>query len=199
MTKTLRTSPGARIGLLGGSFNPAHDGHLHISRIALKRLRLDQVWWLVSPQNPLKSAADLASLKKRMERAVKVAKDPRIVVTDIEVELGTRYTIDTITALERLFPNLRFVWLMGGDNFLQLPLWKNWRGLMRKIPMAIISRPGFTTRARVGRAARMFANSQLDERLALTLPDRRPPAWILIEGPLHTASATVIRRQGAWP
>jgi nicotinate-nucleotide adenylyltransferase len=199
MTKTLRTSPGARIGLLGGSFNPAHDGHLHITRIALNRLRLDQVWWLVSPQNPLKSTADLASLNKRMERATKVAKDPRIVVTDIEVELGTRYTIDTITALKGRFPNLRFVWLMGGDNFLQLPKWKNWRQLMREIPMTIIARPGFTTRARVGRAARMFANAQVEERLALTLPDRRPPAWILIEGPLHTGSATAIRRQGAWP
>jgi nicotinate-nucleotide adenylyltransferase len=199
MPKSLRTTAGARIGLLGGSFNPAHDGHLHISRIALSRLRLDQVWWLVSPQNPLKSATDLASLKRRVESANKMANDSRIVVTDLEVELGTRYTIDTVTALKRRFPNLRFVWLMGGDNFLQLPQWKNWRQLMRDIPMAIISRPGFTMRARVCRAARMFARAQIDQQSALMLPDKRPPAWVLIEGPLHSGSATAIRRRGLWP
>jgi nicotinate-nucleotide adenylyltransferase len=199
MSRNLRTAPGARIGLLGGSFNPAHEGHLHISRIALSRLRLDQVWWLVSPQNPLKSSTDLASLKKRVERAGKIANDPRIVVSDLEVELGTRYTIDTVTALKRRFPNHRFVWLMGGDNFLQLPQWKNWRGLMRRIAVAVVARPGFTMRARVGRAARMFASAQIDQKLALTLLDLRPPAWVLIEGPLHGASATAIRRLGLWP
>jgi nicotinate-nucleotide adenylyltransferase len=199
MAKMLRTTAGARIGLLGGSFNPAHEGHLHISRIALSRLRLDQVWWLVSPQNPLKSAADLASLKRRVESANKVANDARIVVTDLEVELGTRYTIDTVTELKRRFPHLKFVWLMGGDNFLQLPQWKNWRQLMRRIPIAVISRPGFTMRARVCRAARTFAHAQIHQKTALMLPDKRPPAWVLIEGPLHAGSATDIRRRGLWP
>ena len=199
MTKTLRTISGARIGLLGGSFNPAHEGHLHISRIALNRLRLDQVWWLVSPQNPLKAAGDLASLEKRVEHAKHMAHDPRIIVTDIERELGTQFTIDTVTALKRRFPNHKFVWLMGGDNLVQLPRWKNWQGLVRRIPIAVVARPGFTMRARTSRAARMFAQAELDQRLAWFLPDKTPPVWSLIDGPLHGASATAIRRQGLWP
>jgi nicotinate-nucleotide adenylyltransferase len=199
MAKTLRTTPGARIGLLGGSFNPAHEGHLHISRIALGRLRLDQVWWLVSPQNPLKTSADLASMEQRLDRARLVAVDPRVVVTGIEMELRTRYTIDTVIALRRRFPNHKFVWLMGGDNFVQLPKWKSWHQLMHRIPMAVIARPGFTMRARVSRAAGMFAYAEIGQGSAATLPGRSPPAWALLEGPLHSASATAIRRQGLWP
>lgn len=198
-TRSLRTTPGARIGLLGGSFNPAHEGHLHISRVALNRLRLDQVWWLVSLQNPLKNATDLASLKQRLERAKVTAHDPRIVVSNLEVELGTRYTIDTVSALQRRFPNLKFVWLMGGDNFVQLPQWKNWRQLMRRIAVAVIARPGFTMRARVARAARTFAAAKVNESAAARLMDHPPPAWVLLEGRLHRASATAIRRLGLWP
>lgn len=197
--KLLRITPRARVGLLGGSFNPAHQGHLHISRVALNKIRLDQVWWLVSPQNPLKSASGMAPLKDRMDRARQVASDPRIVVTDIETELKTQFTVDTISALKRRFPDQKFVWLMGGDNLVQLPRWRNWREIMRGIPIAIIARPGFTVRARMSRAARMFSTAQISEHAALTLPDRQPPAWVMIEERLHSASSTAIRSQGGWP
>src|SRR5262245_56812496 len=138
---------GARIGLLGGSFNPTHEAHRHISVIALRRLKLDAVWWLVSPQNPLKSASDLAPMERRVERARDVADRPNIFVTTVETALGTQFTIDTIDALKRSFPKAHFVWLMGADNLADFHRWRRWEDIAALVPMAVIARPGFTTRA----------------------------------------------------
>uniref|UniRef100_UPI0012E2D0DB nicotinate-nucleotide adenylyltransferase n=1 Tax=Sandarakinorhabdus oryzae TaxID=2675220 RepID=UPI0012E2D0DB len=132
----------ARIGLLGGSFNPAHDAHRHISLVALQQLQLDQVWWLVSPLNPLKSAAGMAPLAKRVARAQAVARHPRIKVTALEHRLGTRFAVDTVAALQRLYPQHQFVWLAGSDIVAELHRWRRWRDLLRAIPLAVVPRPG---------------------------------------------------------
>jgi nicotinate-nucleotide adenylyltransferase len=185
-----------RVGLLGGSFNPAHQGHRHISLEALKRLRLDQVWWLVSPQNPLKPSAGMAPLEKRLASAREVARHPRIRVGDIEARLGTRYTVDTLARLAERFPETRFVWLMGADNLVQLPAWHRWADIAGAIPIAIFARSAYVYRALAGPAARRFARYRVSDPAAL--PGRRPPAWCLVRGPTHPASATAVREQGAW-
>ena len=130
-----------KIGLLGGSFNPAHDGHLAMSLYALKRLGLDQIWWLVSPQNPLKSAAEMIPLARRMEQSMRLAAHPRLIVTSIESALGTRYTADTLRVLKKRFPRTRFVWLMGADNLRQIPCWKDWQDIFHAVPVAVFRRP----------------------------------------------------------
>ena len=182
-----------RIGLLGGSFNPAHSGHLHISERALERLRLDAVWWLVSPQNPLKPAAGMAPLETRLEAARAVAGHPRILVTDIESELGTRYTIDTLAALKARFPGHRFVWLMGADILHQLPRWKGWRGIFRSVAIAVFARPSYSLKATSGRAARLFAGARVRPSRAGSLAAMRPPAWVFINTPRDATSAARIR------
>ncbi|MBF0335509.1 MAG: nicotinate-nicotinamide nucleotide adenylyltransferase, partial [Alphaproteobacteria bacterium] len=145
-----------RIGILGGSFNPAHDGHRHISLLALARLRLDEVWWLVSPQNPLKTVAGMAPFAQRLAGARRVARHPRIRVTGIEAALGTRFTADTLAVLRRRFPRARFVWLMGEDNLLQIPRWERWLSIFRGVPIAVFARGSFTLKVLGGRAARRF-------------------------------------------
>ena len=135
-------APGLRIGLLGGSFNPAHGGHVYVSEVALKRLGLDYVWWLVTPQNPLKSSAGLAPLEDRVAQARRMAHHPRIVVMDIERVLGTRYSIDTLNALQRRFPELEFTWIMGSDNLAGFHRWRSWREIARRVPIAVVQRPG---------------------------------------------------------
>jgi nicotinate-nucleotide adenylyltransferase len=187
-----------RIGLLGGSFNPAHGGHLHVSREALKRLGLDEVWWLVSPQNPLKSAAGMAPLAERVEAARLVARDPRIVVTDLETRLGTRYTADTIAAIRRKFRKTRFVWLMGADNLLQISRWERWRNIFERVPIAIFARPSYSLASLSGPAARRYARRRLPLHRARELVDTDPPAWVFLPVRLDPRSATDIRsRRGA--
>lgn len=188
---------GLRIGLLGGSFNPAHAGHLHVSRLALERLKLDQVWWLVSPQNPLKAQRGMAPLADRLAGARRAAADPRIRVGALERDLGTRYTVDTLAAIKVRFPGLRFVWLMGADILLELPRWKRWRDVFRAVPIAVFARPSYSLKARSGRAARRFAEAR---RLASRAPDlaaMTPPAWVFLRIPLHGASASRIRARRA--
>lgn len=182
-----------RVGLLGGSFNPAHGGHRHISLAALRRLRLDQVWWLVSPQNPLKAAAGMAPQARRIARAAAVARHPRIRVTGVEARLGTRYTADTLTALRRLYPGIRFVWLMGADNLCQIPRWSRWREIFHATPIAIFARHPYSLTALAGRAARRYAHRRLPERQAGALAEMQPPAWVFLHTRLHPASATAIR------
>jgi len=182
-----------RVGLLGGSFNPAHDGHRHVSLLALKRLGLDAVWWLVSPQNPLKPESGMAPLADRLARARAVARHPRIRPTDIETRLGTRYTVDTVLALRRRWPHIRFVWLIGADNLLQLPRWHRWDMLFRLVPIAVFARHPYSLRALSGSAARRFATSRLPERVVRTLAGREPPAWAFLHIRVHPASATAIR------
>lgn len=189
-------TPGLRIGLLGGSFNPAHEGHLHITRMCLRALQLDRVWWLVSPQNPLKTTHGMASIETRLAFAralIEKSGAHRITATDIETRLGTRYTIDTVRALKARHRDTRFVWLMGADNLLQLPRWAKWRELTHEIPLAVYPRPGLTLKARLSPAARMLAPHTLEASDAPLLADLAPPVLTFLEGDEHPASATAIR------
>jgi len=184
-----------RIGLLGGSFNPAHEGHVHASELALKQLGLDYVWWLVSPQNPLKPREGMAGLEKRVAAARKAACHPRIVVSDFETALGTRYTADTIAVLKQHFPKVHFVWLMGSDNLVQIPRWKRWRSIFRSLPVAVIAREGSVLKARTGVAARAFAAAFRPPSPALA--QATPPAWTMLDGRRNPQSATALRARGA--
>ncbi len=184
---------GLRIGLLGGSFNPAHEGHRHISLVALQRLRLDAVWWLVSPQNPLKSTEGMAAFSDRIESAEHVARHPRILVTDIEARLGTRFTIDTLLALQRRRHRDKFVWIMGADNLIQLPRWRRWEMIFETVPVAVLARPAYSGRALSGAAAQRYRRWRLPDRAAGVLADRASPSWVFLHTQLHSASATEIR------
>ena len=193
-----RALPGMRVGLLGGSFNPAHEGHRHISLIAARRLDLHAVWWLVSPQNPLKPEHDTADFDKRLAAARELARHPRIVVSDIEARLGTRYTVDTLRALISRYPGVHFVWLMGADNLAQLPSWKQWVDIMSLVPVAVVDRPGYAPKAQLGKAAERFRDARLSETQARALPYARPPAWVYFHAKLNPLSATNIRKRGSW-
>jgi nicotinate-nucleotide adenylyltransferase len=182
--------PGLRIGLFGGSFNPPHEGHRHASLMALKRLGLDQVWWLVTPQNPLKPAHGTPPLAARMAQARAVARHPRIKVTDLEARLGTRYTADTLSALKARFPGVRFVFIIGADNLLDLPRWQRWTHIMDTMPLAVIARPGYGRPALAGRAARRYLRARWPEACARRLPGARPPAWVFLFGKLDPTSST---------
>lgn len=181
------------VGLLGGSFNPAHAGHRHISLEALKRLGLDEVWWMVSPQNPLKSPEEMASFDNRLTRAKDVANHPRIHVTGIESLLGTTYTADTLGALKRRFPGICFVWLMGADNLVQIPKWRDWNRIFMEVPIAIFARSSYDSRALFGLAARRYARARVPQNRARSLAGLEPPAWVFLAIRRHPASATAIR------
>jgi len=188
---------GLKIGLLGGSFNPAHDGHFRISLEALRRLGLDEVWWLVSPQNPLKAEAGMAPFAERFAGARQAARHPRLRVTDIEARLGTRYTADTLRALRRRFPHVKFVWLMGADNLSQIPAWRAWSYIFNTLPVAIFARPTYSLRALAGKAARRYSRVRRPERAARRLPGNAPPAWVFFHSRLMPISATALRAQRA--
>lgn len=182
---------GLRIGLLGGSFNPAHEGHVYASELALKQLRLDYVWWLVSPQNPLKDTTGMADFAARLAAANRFAHHPRIVVSGIEAALGTRFTIDTLTLLKHRFPQLHFVWLMGSDNLIQLPRWRAWRRIFATLPVAVVARPGTALAARTCKAARTFGDAYVSpSRHVSVMP---PPAWTVLDGKRNRLSATLLR------
>jgi len=186
-----------RIGLLGGSFNPAHRGHLHLSLNALQRLDLDEVWWLVSPQNPLKPVAGMAPFPVRLDQARQVAAGHKgIRVTDLESRLGgSYYTVDTLKALRRRFPRLRFVWLMGGDNLVQIRHWERWAEIFRTVPIAVFDRPPYSLKALAGLAARRFARERLSSTAARRLAETKPPAWAFFHTRLDPTSATLIRTE----
>lgn len=193
--------PGLRVGLFGGSFNPAHDGHRRASLLALKRLSLDRVWWIVTPGNPLKDAAGLPSLAERVEAAQAVARHPRIVVTGFEAAIGTRFTADTLAWLARHRPGARFVWIMGADNLAGFHRWRDWRAIARLMPVAVVDRPGAAA-AVAAPAARALARARINEADAAGLADRAPPAWVLLHGPRSPLSSTALRaraRTGAEP
>ncbi len=189
-----------KIGLLGGSFNPAHEGHLHVARQAMAHAGLDQLWLMVSPGNPLKPNDGMAPFARRLASARRIADGRRIIATDIESRLGTRYTADTMQALRRRFPRVEFVWLMGADNLLQLPRWGHWLRIMAAMPMLIIPRPGATRRALAGRTAARFRRNRLGPRAGLMLARARAPSWILLPVKENAASATALRTaEGAAP
>jgi nicotinate-nucleotide adenylyltransferase len=186
--------PKRRVGLLGGSFNPAHAGHRHIAELALKRLRLDEVWLLVSPGNPLKRAEGMAPLDKRLRSAASLARHPRLRATVVEQALGTRFSADTLAALVRRFPRTQFVWLMGADNLIQLPRWERWTSIFHTVPIAIFARPSYSTNALAGKAAHRFSTARRRSlRKAARLASRKPPAWVFLHTRLHPESATSIR------
>lgn len=183
------------IGVLGGSFNPAHDGHRHISEAALHHLRLDQLWWLVSPQNPLKSRHEMASQQERIATAERLITDPRIRVTGMEVAWGTRFTADSLVVLRRRFPRCRFIWIMGADNLRQIARWERWTGIFRAVAVAVFDRSPYSQESLASKAARRFGRWRLAAagRLAISTP----PAWIFMHIRRHPASATAIRRRRA--
>jgi nicotinate-nucleotide adenylyltransferase len=182
-----------RVGLLGGSFNPAHEGHLHISRLALSHLKLHEVWWLISPQNPLKDTRGMAPLAARLAAARARAQGEAIWVTTLESALGTRYTVDTLPALVAAFPRTRFVWLMGADLMIQIPRWKDWSRIFETLPVAVFDRGSYSEEALSGKAAETFAHDRVAPVQAARLPLMRPPAWAFFETPVLPVSATEIR------
>ena len=193
----LDLAPGLKVGLFGGSFNPAHDGHAHVAETALRRLDLDRVVWLVSPQNPLKDARDSAPLAERMasaERAARLAAHgPAMIVSDFETRVGTQWTVDTLRALVARHPGVHFVWLMGSDNLATFHRWRGWTDIMRMMPVAVIARPGSQLDSRTAPAAARFASARLSASHARLLPRLRAPAWTYLTAPLNHRSSTALR------
>ncbi|GHC19095.1 MULTISPECIES: nicotinate-nucleotide adenylyltransferase [Gemmobacter] len=188
---------GMTVGLLGGSFDPAHEGHVHITREALRRFGLDRVWWLVTPGNPLK-ARQPAPMAERLARARALMRHPRVVVTDLEAHLGTRYTAATIRRLQAIYPGVNFVWLMGADNLVQFHRWDRWEQIMQAVPVGVLARPGWGVKGRMGRAARVYARERVTEGAAGDLGLLRPPVWVLADVPLNDMSSSAIRARGEW-
>ncbi|OLF75274.1 nicotinate-nicotinamide nucleotide adenylyltransferase [Maricaulis sp. W15] len=183
---------GMRIGLFGGSFDPPHAGHLHVARTALRRLGLNQVWWLVSPQNPLKTSPS-GDFQRRFNAVRTLATQPGMHITDIESRLGTTRTIDLLTHLKTRHPGVHFVWLMGADNLAGIHRWAHWPQIFRSVPVAVIARPQDAVRARLSRAATQFATSRIRESEAAALPLQSAPAWTYLTERLHSHSSTALR------
>ena len=189
--------PGMAVGLLGGSFDPPHRGHAHITREALKRFGLDRVWWLVTPGNPLKAQGP-APLERRVAAAHGVMRHPLVEITDIEARLGTRFTAETLAELFRLYPGVRFVWLMGADNFAALHRWDRWEWIMEHVPIGVLARPGQRISARMSVAAGRYEHARLRAREAARLVLADPPAWCFVNVPMDDSSSTEIRARGDW-
>lgn len=188
---------GQVVGLLGGSFDPPHEGHVHISKAALKRFGLDHLWWLVSPGNPLKTQGP-APLPERMQAARALMRHPRVTVTDIEARLGTRYTAQTIAALRRRYPGVRFVWIMGADNLAQFHRWQDWRWIIDTVPVGVIARPAQRIGARRSMTAKVYRDARVTGRAAHVLGRLEAPAWSFINVPMSHASSSAIRARGEW-
>lgn len=186
---------GMVIGLLGGSFDPAHEGHALITREALKRMGLDQVWWLVSPGNPLK-ARQPAPMAERLARARAVIPHPRVKITALEQDLATRLTADTLDRLRAIYPGVRFVWLMGADNLVQFHRWGRWRDILRAVPVGVLARPGAGVAARLSVAAQSFRVHRVQRGEGLGR--QKPPAWVFVNMPMNDTSSSAIRAKGLW-
>ncbi len=187
--------PGQCIGILGGSFNPPHAGHRAITVEALRRLELSKIWWMVSPQNPLKDPSETVGLANRIEQAEACSDHPRVDVTGVEAGLGTRYTVDTIRILKQRHPGVRFVWLMGADNLASMHRWQEWRRLFEMVPIAVLDRPNAGLRALASPAARRYETYRIDASDAAGLARCAPPAWCFLHIPLHFENSTSLRRQ----
>jgi nicotinate-nucleotide adenylyltransferase len=186
---------GQRIGLFGGSFNPAHRGHMMVALYALKRLRLDFVWWLVSPQNPLKDTKETGEYAGRLAYTRRIAKHPRFVVTDLEKQIASRNTAKTLRELANAMGQAHFVWIMGADSFGDLDRWRNWTKIAGTLPLAILARPGYSMRALGGQAANRYNKYRVPNEQANVLAKRQAPAWVFISMPLRKESSTAIRRR----
>ncbi len=186
---------GQRIGLFGGSFNPAHRGHFMVALYALKRLQLDWVWWLVSPQNPLKDPAETGEYATRLAYTRRVAHHPRFVVTDLERQIGARTTAETLDRLAPVLKRGRFVWIMGADSLANLHHWHDWLEIPATLPLAVLARPGYSIRSLAGTAAIRFDRERLPPSFPARLPDQNPPAWAFLPMPLRPESSTAIRRR----
>ena len=187
---------GMSVGLFGGSFNPPHDGHALVCEIALRRLGLDQIWWIVTPGNPLKDTRHLLPLAKRIRLSEKIATDPRIHVTAFEAGHRIRYTADAIAIVQQRNAGVDFVWLMGADNLKGFHRWQHWQEIANSIPIAIVDRPGSTLSYLSSRMAITFDHARLDEDDAMLLPRMKPPVWTFIHGPRSSLSSTAIRNDG---
>jgi nicotinate-nucleotide adenylyltransferase len=182
-----------RIGLFGGTFDPPHRAHLAATLLALKRLRLDRIWWLVTPGNPLKDTDGLAPLAQRIAAAKALTRDPRIEVTGFEADLGVRYSYDTVAYLRTRCPGVRFVWIMGADNLRSFHRWQKWRGIANLVPIAVIDRLGPSLYALGGVAGQALAPARIRESAATSLAERRPPAWVFLHGLKSPLSSTALR------
>jgi nicotinate-nucleotide adenylyltransferase len=182
-----------KIGLFGGTFDPPHDAHRAACLIAMHRLGLDRVWWLVTPGNPLKDTSGLTSIEERIAAARILANHPRIVVTGVEATIGARYTFDTISYLKEHCPGVRFVWIMGADNLRSFHRWEKWRAIASMVPIAVVDRLGPSLYAIGGPAGQALARFRIPETQARTLPNRRPPAWVYLHGLKSPLSSTALR------
>lgn len=188
---------GLRIGLLGGSFDPPHSGHMHISKWAIKEFSLDRIWWLVSPGNPLKKDAP-ADLDRRLSACNKLVNHPKVIVTDLERVFNTRYTAQTLTTLKSQYRGVRFVWLMGADNLAEFHKWDRWQDIMHMLPVGVMARPNQQLAANCSPAARIFRESRLSARSSTALPFKEAPSWSLLTGPMDDESSSKIRAKGKW-
>ncbi len=188
---------GQRIGLFGGSFNPPHDGHVHVCEQVLRRLKLDHIWWLVTPGNPLKNLDNLAPLAERLAACEAITIDPRFKVTACEATMPTRYTADTLKYIESRNPNVRFVWIMGADNLGQFHRWERWRDIANRMPVVVVDRPGSTLALHSAKAATALSRYRVDENDAAMLPTMQTPAWTFLHGPRNSMSSTMIRERMA--
>ncbi|PSL18126.1 nicotinate-nucleotide adenylyltransferase [Shimia abyssi] len=188
---------GQVVGLLGGSFDPPHTGHVQITKEALKRFGLDRVWWLVSPGNPLKNNGP-APLGLRMDAARALMTHPKVTVSDFEVQAGTKYTAETIRLLQSRYPKVRFVWLMGADNLAQFHQWKDWQEIMERVPVGVLARPGDRLGARQAKAARMYASDRIRSEASRGLALCDAPAWCFLNIPMTAESSSRIRESGHW-
>lgn len=189
------TARGMAIGLFGGSFNPPHEGHLLVAETAMRKLGLDQLWWMVTPGNPLKSHKELAPLSERIAACEEMIDDPRIKVTAFEKTLGTSYTAKTLSKVKERNPHANFVWIMGADNLQSFHKWQNWREIANEFPMAVIDRPGATLAFLSSKTAQALHFARVDEDDSRTLPRRKAPAWVFLHGPRSTLSSTALRNR----
>lgn len=191
--RTPHCLPGQRIGIMGGTFNPPHEGHRIAAEAAMKRLGLDQIWWLITPGNPLKSHNGLPPLEGRMQLVQAFARGPRMKITGFERELGTRFTAGTLAFLKRRFPAVRFVWVMGADNLASFDRWQHWREIAQMMPIAVVDRPGWRHAGLASPAAQALRRYRLPEAEAASLANKNPPAWMLLTIRLSGLSSTALR------
>ena len=186
--------PGLKIGLLGGSFDPPHEGHVHITKLALKIFNLSKIWWLVCPENPIKSITP-SDVNSRFLASKKIMKHPSVVITDLERKFKTKYTFQTLIKLKKLYPSTKFVWLMGADNLINFHHWKNWDWIMKNIPVGVLARPEEQIKAGLSRTAIKFGNYRLPKEKSIILSNYNPPVWTLSTGPMRNISSTEIRKK----